>query len=357
MAIIGVLPVTLVNGTVADATQVMSDLNFIVSQANANGAALAGGNAFTGPANALTYNGDVIATLLATQTFSNKTLTSPIINGGTIASPTLTGTMSAGGATIASPTITTPSISTPSFSGTVNVNSGYTLNPANNGIYIGTSGSFPAIGFVYSAGGVDSKIWDQFTSGSTMSFRIINDASNVAVDWLQVVRVGNAITGVTFSTPNFTITGGSASVVVLGDGRMYGTALHNNANPVTGAANQYIASGAYNATITNRVNTPTGAANGLFWMRVGNVVTVSGVVVSVTTTSAGGANSSIDLSLPIPSTLGGVGLGGSASGSQATVVEPCYVSSDPANNVAYIQWFSTSNAAHAISFTFSYLIS
>jgi hypothetical protein len=36
MAIIGTLPVTLQNGTIADASQVMSDLNFIVNQVNAN---------------------------------------------------------------------------------------------------------------------------------------------------------------------------------------------------------------------------------------------------------------------------------------------------------------------------------
>lgn len=45
MPIIGTLPATLTNGTLADATQVMADFNFIVSQVNANAAA--GGTAFT----------------------------------------------------------------------------------------------------------------------------------------------------------------------------------------------------------------------------------------------------------------------------------------------------------------------
>lgn len=48
MAIIGALPSTLTNGTTADATQVMADLNFIASQTNANAAGLAGGNTFSG---------------------------------------------------------------------------------------------------------------------------------------------------------------------------------------------------------------------------------------------------------------------------------------------------------------------
>lgn len=39
--IVGTLPVTLANGTTADATQVMSDLNWIVNQVNANAAPLA----------------------------------------------------------------------------------------------------------------------------------------------------------------------------------------------------------------------------------------------------------------------------------------------------------------------------
>lgn len=40
-AIVGALPVTLTNGTTADATQIMSDLNWIVNQVNANAAPLA----------------------------------------------------------------------------------------------------------------------------------------------------------------------------------------------------------------------------------------------------------------------------------------------------------------------------
>src|SRR5258705_4552212 len=39
--IVGALPSTLINGTTADATQVMADLNWIVNQVNANAAPLA----------------------------------------------------------------------------------------------------------------------------------------------------------------------------------------------------------------------------------------------------------------------------------------------------------------------------
>jgi hypothetical protein len=43
MAIVGTLPVTLANGTTADASQVMSDLNFIANQVNANAVPTTGG--------------------------------------------------------------------------------------------------------------------------------------------------------------------------------------------------------------------------------------------------------------------------------------------------------------------------
>jgi hypothetical protein len=43
MAIIGALPVTLTNGTIADATQVMADFNYILGQVNANAAPITGG--------------------------------------------------------------------------------------------------------------------------------------------------------------------------------------------------------------------------------------------------------------------------------------------------------------------------
>lgn len=47
--IIGSLPYNLTNGTTADATQVMADFNSIVSQVNANGAAINQTNTFTNP--------------------------------------------------------------------------------------------------------------------------------------------------------------------------------------------------------------------------------------------------------------------------------------------------------------------
>ena len=88
MPIIGSLPITLANNTLADATQVMSDFNYIVTQVNGNAAALGGGNAFTG---AQTISGDTITTNFAAQTLTNKTLTSPALNTPTLTTAVLVG--------------------------------------------------------------------------------------------------------------------------------------------------------------------------------------------------------------------------------------------------------------------------
>src|SRR6185369_11101538 len=84
------------------------------------------------------------------------------------------------------------------------------------------------------------------------------------------------------------------------DGRVYGTALHNNASVVTGTTNQYIASGTYTPTLTNGTNVAASTARKCQWIRVGNVVLVSGQL-DVDTTSTGA--SELGISLPIASNL------------------------------------------------------
>jgi len=94
---------------------------------------------------------------------------------------------------------------------------------------------------------------------------------------------------------------GTTKLAFTGDGRLYGTALHNNAGPVTGATNQYVTSGTYTPTLTNVTNVAASTAKLCQWMRVGNVVTVSGQLdIDLTTTLLA---SEVGMSLPIPSAL------------------------------------------------------
>jgi len=93
--------------------------------------------------------------------------------------------------------------------------------------------------------------------------------------------------------------GGSNGLNIMPDGRLYGTALHNNAGAVTGATNQYIASGTYTPTLTNVTNVAASTARLCTWTRVGNSVEVRGQIdIDLTTTLLA---SEIGVSLPIAS--------------------------------------------------------
>ena len=109
---------------------------------------------------------------------------------------------------------------------------------------------------------------------------------------------------------------GDNGLNIMADGRMYGTAIHNSTGVVTGATNQYIASGTYTPTLTNVTNVAASTARLCQWTRVGNVVTVSGqLAITLTTTLLA---SEIDISLPIPSALTtAYQLGGTATATAA----------------------------------------
>lgn len=88
---------------------------------------------------------------------------------------------------------------------------------------------------------------------------------------------------------------------ITSDGRLYGKALHNNSGSVTGTSNQYIASGTQTPTATNGTNV-SGSTPGMEqWVRVGNVVHVTGFIQIDCSSSA--VASDIDLSLPIASSF------------------------------------------------------
>lgn len=100
------------------------------------------------------------------------------------------------------------------------------------------------------------------------------------------------------------VIGATGNFSVTNDGRVYGSAIHNNAGAVTGTTNQYIASGTYTPSITNGTNVSASTARQCQWIRVGNVVTVSGSV--NTTVTSTGAKSTINISLPISSTFSSI---------------------------------------------------
>lgn len=111
-----------------------------------------------------------------------------------------------------------------------------------------------------------------------------------------------------FQTNSRTTRGG-----ITTDGRLYGTALHNNAGSMTGTTNQYIGSGTYTPTGTAVANCSSVTPGVSQWIRTGNVVHVWGTLtVSFTTTTL---STTLALSLPIASNFTlATDLNGKASG-------------------------------------------
>ena len=146
-------------------------------------------------------------------------------------------------------------------------------------------------------------------------------------------------------------------LTITADGRLYGTALHNNAGSLTGTVNQYIASGTYTPTGTAVANVSIQTPRQAQWLRVGNVVTVTGSV-NITPTAAGSTATVLGLSLPIPSNFAstedcaGVAIQGSASAQTSGAV----VQGDTVNDRASLGFFSLTTAGNEWSYTYSYEI-
>lgn len=144
-------------------------------------------------------------------------------------------------------------------------------------------------------------------------------------------------------------------LVITSDGRLYGTALHNNAGAITGTTTQYIASGTYTPTLTHVLNITASTSQVCQWIRVGNVVTVSGMITIDPT--AGSTASQIDISLPIASNLSTAGqLGGTGCVAIAAGVAAA-ISGNLALDRARYDFTSDSSGANlGHAFTFQYLI-
>lgn len=137
------------------------------------------------------------------------------------------------------------------------------------------------------------------------------------------------------------------------DGRLFGKALHNNAQPVTGTSNQYIASGTYTPTLFNTTNISASVAYACQWMRVGNVVTVSGKV-DVTTTAT--VATLLGISLPIASALTAAEQCAGTAAATQYAGESAAIIGDAANDRASMSWITVVAGNHNMFFTFTYVI-
>jgi len=141
---------------------------------------------------------------------------------------------------------------------------------------------------------------------------------------------------------------------ITGDGRLYGTALHNNANSVTGTTNQYIASGTYTPTLTNQLNVASLTSYIAQWIRVGNVVNVSGRATISLTSNSG--ITEFDISLPINSNLTTNQQCSGVMGSGSTNNEQGAITSDTINKTALAFFQASSTSSRDVYYSFTYVI-
>lgn len=202
----------------------------------------------------------------------------------------------------------------------------------------GTVGT-PAAGFGVAA---------NFTLQTTTTTAVV--ANEIVSKWTDATHATR--------TSQFIITGVNAGViadklVIEGDGRIYGTGLHNSANAVTGTTNQYLASGTFTPTLFNTTNIAASTAYECNWLRVGNVVTVSGKVdIDVTL----GIASELGMSLPIASGFtADENCGGTASSAAAASLVSA-IRADAANDRAAFVFVAVSVTNDSYTFEFTYVI-
>ena len=194
-------------------------------------------------------------------------------------------------------------------------------------------------------------------NGGLLAFGAFNSKGFAGIKGLLTDGASNSAGDLSFSNRRAAVDAGyTENLRLTAGGRLYGTAIHNNAGAVTGTVNQYIASGTYTPTLTNSVNISASTAAACQWMRVGNVVHVSG---KFTATATGTASATLlGMTLPIASTfatdnlLGGMA-GNTAGAGQVTAV--CCLG-DTTNNRCSYSWVSSSVASLPYTFTFTYLV-
>lgn len=243
---------------------------------------------------------------------------SPNANGATISGANLT--LQPANATYGGVLTST----TQDIAGFKEFQSGIRLRGSTPNLYVGvattgTGANVPTI-FSYSANGTYK--YSQYVDNAAGDYQFVDNSANIRLGLAQ-------------------------------DGRLYGTAIHNNAGSVTGTTNQYIASGTWTPTLTNVTNVAASTAYEGQWTRVGNVVTVSGKV-DIDVTGAGATE--LGMSLPIASAMTvEQNLGGSAVSAAAAALSAA-IRADATNDRAAIVFTATSLTNDSYFFTFTYVV-
>jgi hypothetical protein len=120
-----------------------------------------------------------------------------------------------------------------------------------------------------------------------------------------------------------------------------------------------VSSGTYTPTLTNLANIDAAVLRPAFWIRIGNIVKVSGVIVAVDITTTG-INTRFRLDLPIASNLGSYWdlVGNGSSSPVGLAIDPMAILGDPVNDEAIFEGFLNGDdiGTQDIAYEFSYEI-
>lgn len=159
----------------------------------------------------------------------------------------------------------------------------------------------------------------------------------------------NTITELTASAG--VIFNGTGNINLNNSGILFGSSVHNNAAPQGASDQQDIRSGTYTPTSSNQSNL---AANPTMtkaqWLRVGNVVTVSGRFTADPTLTA--TSTLFDIDLPVPSTFSGAfDCAGTSFCGNISAMGGAIIAGA---TTARIFWLSTDITSQSWSYTFTY---
>ena len=196
-----------------------------------------------------------------------------------------------------------------------------------------------------------STYFESLTSGSFAMPFAAGSATAPTYSFL-----GDTNTGIYSDTADVVqvTTGGTKRLDVDAVGNIRAYTLHDNATAQGSATQQDIRSGTYTPTLTGVTNVSSTTARKCQWMRVGNVVTVSGQM--EVTATANNAQTTLGISLPVSSNFGTAYECGGAGYTKGNTVagHGASIYADATNNRAEMDYFETHGAADTFAFNFTY---
>lgn len=84
-----------------------------------------------------------------------------------------------------------------------------TVSNTDNAFTLGilSATTFPYYSMRYASGGTNEKIWDHYTAGSTLTYRLVNDANSAATVWMEATRSATTLSTLKFTSANTYLSG------------------------------------------------------------------------------------------------------------------------------------------------------